>query len=85
MKPIDQYRYKWKYRDEERPEGYCYDCRMKYNEFPDFMIPDELWEKINPTYHEGAGLLCPTCIANRLNFLGLWYEPELFNLKGDVR
>jgi hypothetical protein len=47
---------------------------MKYGEFPDMTISDEYWEKINPTEHKGAGLLCPTCIANRLNYLGLWYK-----------
>jgi len=70
---LKPYRYQWKYQDDERPNGCCYDCRMKYSTFPDMIIPDVLWEKINPTYHKGAGILCPTCIANRLNYLGLWY------------
>jgi len=74
------YRYKWKYKDEERPLGCCYDCRIKYNEFPDMIIPNELWSLINPTYHNDAGLLCPTCIANRLNYIGKWYENDLFEL-----
>ena len=70
-----RYKYKWKYKDNERPKNVCYDCGLKYGEdFPDFIIPDELWELINPTYHEGAGLLCPTCIANRLRHIGKWYE-----------
>lgn len=68
------YRHKWIYNDSERPYGCCYDCRMKYSEFPDMTISDEYWEKINPTEHKGAGLLCPTCIINRLNYLGLWYK-----------
>lgn len=74
LKTNKTYRHKWKYNDNERPEGCCYDCRMKYGEFPDMTINDEYWEKINPTEHKGAGLLCPTCIANRLNYLGLWYK-----------
>jgi len=74
------YRFKWIYLDKERPEGCCYDCRMKYGDFPDMIIPDELWEKINPTHVDGAGLLCPTCIANRLDYLGLWYSDNLFSL-----
>lgn len=74
------YRYKWKYNDYERPSGCCYDCRMKYDEFPDMVIPDEIWESINPTFHDGAGLLCPTCSANRLNYLGKWYANNLFIL-----
>ncbi len=64
----------WKRADEERPACECYDCGMPYHDFPDMVIPDDLWEKINPTHHEGAGLLCPTCIAKRLDMLGLWYD-----------
>ena len=51
---------------------------MKYGEFPDLIIPNHLWELINPTHHEEAGLLCPTCIANRLNYLGEWYKDNFF-------
>lgn len=68
------YRYKWTYNDNERPNGCCYDCMIKYGEFVDMSIPNDLWEKINPTIHEEAGLLCPTCISNRLHYLGLWYD-----------
>ena len=74
------YRYKWKYIESERPKGRCYDCRLKYNEFPDMIIPNDLWELINPTEHKGAGILCPTCIANRLNHINKWYETNLFKL-----
>jgi len=80
---MDKYKYQWKYHDFERPEGQCYDCGINYNEFPDMIIPDELWEKINPTYHKGAGLLCPTCIANRLNFIDEWYKNGFFNFHLD--
>lgn len=62
-----------KYNDSERPSGKCYDCKIPYGSFRDFTISDEHWEIINPTNHEGAGLLCPTCIANRLDSVGLWY------------
>lgn len=55
-----------KYKDKERPKGKCYDCGLPYSSFPDMCISNELWEKINPTYHKGAGLLCPTCISIRL-------------------
>ncbi len=61
---------KWKYRDTERPQSVCYDCGMKYQDFPDMIINDKLWEKINPTYHKGAGLLCPTCMGRRLCTIG---------------
>lgn len=35
---MESYRYKWKYKDEEKPQGCCYDCRIKYSEFPDMII-----------------------------------------------
>lgn len=56
-----------KYKDDERSYGKCYDCGLKYNSdaWCDVIVPDEVWEKINPTFHEGAGLLCFNCIANR--------------------
>lgn len=76
-----KYKYKWKYDDHERPYGRCYDCKMSYSDFPDMIIPDDLWELINPTHHKGAGLLCPTCIAKRLNYLGLWYKDNFFIMK----
>lgn len=57
--------------DDERPYGRCYDCLMAYSEFPDMLIPDKYWEMINPTYHQGAGLLCPTCTAKRLRQLNI--------------
>lgn len=55
-----------KYKDDERPANCCYDCKISYGSFPDLTISDDLWEQINPTYHKGAGLLCPTCTAKRL-------------------
>lgn len=79
----------YKYNDDERPKNCCYDCKLDYVDFPDMIIPDELWEVINPTHlvdvlhqqYEGAGLLCPTCIARRLHHHGLWYNLELYKLK----
>lgn len=68
---------KWKYQEHERPKGKCYDCKEPYASFPDMIIPDHLWEKINPTYYEGAGILCPTCICKRLDELGLLYNLEI--------
>ena len=56
-----------KYKEYERPKGACYDCLIPCDTFPDMLISSEMWEKINPTYHIGAGILCPTCIAKRLN------------------
>ena len=77
---MKNYKHKWKYNKEDKPLGCCYDCRMKYGQFPDMVIPEDLWEKISPSY-EGGGLLCPTCIANRLSYLGFWYKDDLFQLQ----
>ncbi len=63
-----------RYTDEERPRSYgkCYDCGLKYDEFPcDMVIQDELWEMINPSHRKQGGLLCPNCICARLIQLGL--------------
>lgn len=50
----------------------CYDCKLPYDQFPaDMNIQNELWEKINPSFHRGGGLLCPNCICKRLIALGL--------------
>lgn len=57
---------KEKYSDEEKLRGKCYDCTIPYSDFVDLSIPDKFWEMINPTFHEGAGLLCPNCITKRL-------------------
>lgn len=61
----------WKYRDEERPNGFCYDCRIWYRNFADLSLPNDVWEMINPTNHAGAGLLCPNCICERLRTIGV--------------
>jgi len=37
---MKSYKYKWKYEDQERPKGCCYDCKIKYHDFPDFIIPE---------------------------------------------
>lgn len=68
---------KWKYADSERPKGLCYDCGRPYGSFQDLIISDDLWEQINPTYHEHAGLLCPTCICNRITLI---YPHAEYNL-----
>lgn len=81
MNDINNYKYKWKYEDNEKPKGCCYDCRLPYNQFQDMIIPDNLWEEINPTFHQECGILCPNCIVNRLNYIGKWYENELYILK----
>ena len=61
-----------KYNDNERPKGCCYDCSLPYGSFPcDMIIQPVLWELINPTYHKGAGLLCPNCMCARIMNLNL--------------
>lgn len=49
----------------------CYECGLNYCKFPlDAIVSDCIWELINPSEHEGAGLLCPNCICRRLRVLG---------------
>jgi hypothetical protein len=74
---MDNYKYPWKYSRQDRPPGRygrCYDCGAPYNSFHDMMIPDDMWELISPSTIEGGGLLCPTCMVNRLEYLNLWYD-----------
>lgn len=66
---FEDYKYKWRYKDDERPRGRCYYCRTPYAEFPDMIISDKFWELMNPTEHQGAGLLCPKCISDRLDYI----------------
>jgi hypothetical protein len=80
----EDYKYPWKYTEEERPCGsacYCWDCKLPYGELQDMVLSSELWEKINPSQYRGSGILCPTCIANRLDFIGAWYKDGLYILK----
>lgn len=67
-----------RYEDHERPlppeaPAACYDCRLRYDDpgWVDVLVPNDVWEVINPTRHPGAGLLCFTCIARRLVEAGL--------------
>lgn len=75
------YKYPWKHPIDERPQGCCYDCGMEYKDFHDMVVPDDVWEKISPTHWQGAGLLCPTCMVNRLALINEWYETGFFLLK----
>ena len=63
----------WKYTEDERPVAECYDCGLDYGSdtWVDVIVPDDIWELINPTYYRGAGLLCFNCMVRRLQFLGL--------------
>lgn len=55
------------------PNGQCYGCGMKYGDvgWCDVIVPDDVWEQINPSPHKGGGLLCFNCIATRLDKVGL--------------
>lgn len=62
-----------RFKDSERPYGQCYDCGLKYDNdaWIEAVVSDDVWEIINPTFHEGAGLLCINCIAQRCIEAGL--------------
>lgn len=71
-----------KYEDHERPlppagEAACYDCRLPYGSpaWCDVIVPDDVWETINPTHYKGAGLLCFNCITARCIEAGLSSVP----------
>lgn len=45
----------------------CLDCGRRYGDrygFPDLIVPEDVWEAINPG-SGGGGLLCPSCICAR--------------------
>jgi len=51
---MNNYKYKWKRDDDERPKAQCYDCGLKYEDIQDMVLPDDVWEEINPTNHKGG-------------------------------
>lgn len=75
-----------KYDDEDRPRSCCYDCGLSYEDdgFHDLLIADYAWERINPTHHKGAGLLCSVCIVRRCEQAGLRNVPAAF-VSGPLR
>lgn len=44
----------------------CHGCGRKY--LVDFLVPDELWQRLGMPAE--SGLLCGSCIANRIEALG---------------
>jgi hypothetical protein len=51
----------------------CYDCQRIYGNkygFPDLVVQDDIWHKICPP----NGLLCPSCICQRLDELQISCE-----------
>lgn len=65
-----------RYKHYQIPKGVCYDCRISYNDFEDMIIDDALWALITPVADRDpdAGILCPSCMVNRLNKIGMWYD-----------
>ena len=60
---------KWKYPEfADEMQHTCYDCGLEYgcDAWADIHLPDDIWELINPSVHEGGGLLCFNCITRRL-------------------
>ena len=58
---------------DEPSKGACLDCKRRYGDeygFPDMLVADEVWEKINPGSN-GGGLLCPSCINARAHRVGI--------------
>lgn len=53
----------------------CNDCGRAYGSggFPDLIIPYWAWKQISPTGDDG-GLLCPSCICERLEISGIRCE-----------
>lgn len=50
----------------------CQDCGRTFT--GDMLVPDDVWEKISPAPvggNKGGGLLCPTCIVDRMVGAGL--------------
>lgn len=50
----------------------CEDCGRPYASggFPDLIITKDAWHRISPTRDDG-GLLCPSCICQRLHDAGM--------------
>lgn len=54
----------------------CYDCGREYGGpgWIEAVIPDAIWAEISPTHNDG-GILCISCIAERLEKRGLHHVP----------
>jgi len=51
----------------------CQGCGLFYR--ADLIVPDDIWTKISPVPVEGyrgGGLLCPSCIMERIVEAGIW-------------
>lgn len=58
----------------------CQSCGKQYH--IDVGVPDEIWERIKPHGKaEGAGLLCGSCIMERLETMGSYGFYELVKIR----
>lgn len=58
----------------------CQQCGKNYR--IDLIIPDDIWEKIKPVNKpKGAGLLCGTCIINKIESFGKY---GVINVDGSI-
>lgn len=59
----------------------CHSCGLRYH--GDLLVPDDVWGKIFPIPvdgFKGGGLLCPTCIMNRIVDAGIWTAARAFDV-----
>jgi hypothetical protein len=66
----------WHYPTRNRASWRCYDCRRDVRLVGSIALPDHMWERINPTEQQGAGVLCAQCILERFDVLGLYDIPD---------
>lgn len=56
----------------------CQGCGKRFK--VDFIVPDELWEKIKPEEKPpGSGLLCGSCICDRIEDRNQYDSFQLFS------
>lgn len=59
----------------------CDECDRPYGDrhgFPDMIVPDWAWKIITPKPGTDGGLLCPSCICQRLTLAGVTNVPFAF-------
>lgn len=61
------------YRAAQSGDCVCQGCQQPF--YADLIVPDDVWTKISPVPVNGyksGGLLCPTCIMERITTQGIW-------------
>lgn len=65
----------------------CQECGRPYK--VDLIVSNQLWEKIKPNNKQkGAGLLCPTCIVEKLEKMhtySIWELTLMYNHKEVIK